>query len=214
MKKGFFLLAILLFPSIIYLLFSLGEHHVEKLGSFGSFEIGVEGDTIYQSIPTLELTSSDGKQIGISEFRNRALVLNVFRFPCDEDCRKKGVTLANYLNELGEPEKWAILNLCITDRVSKEELSRVSVAHEFGMKNWHFASANSAQALDSFLQYVYVETGNTPSIEELPNNYFVLIDQSQVVRAFFNSRIHKENRKLEDAIKLVLQEQYLSWKSK
>jgi hypothetical protein len=40
------------------------------------------------------------------------------------------------------------------------------------------------------------------------------LDQSHVVREFFNSRIYKENKKMEDAIKMVLKEPHMSWKNK
>lgn len=214
MKKGFYLVAILLFPSIIYMLFSFGEHHVEKMPSYGRFEVNDEGDTIYQRVPELNIQLADGSITQLSEFADRALVLNLFEMPCDDACRKKGATLANYLNELGGTDKWAIINLCITENTDVSELNEIAKAHDIGMKNWYFVSAVEANQLNEFLTYIFVETKMAESLDMLPNDNFVLLDQSHVVREFFNSRIYKENKKMEDAIKMVLKEPHMSWKNK
>lgn len=214
MKKGFYLVAILLFPSIIYMLFSFGEHHVEKMPSYGRFEVNDEGDTIYQRVPELNIQLADGSNTQLSEFADRALVLNLFEMPCDDACRKKGATLANYLNELGGTDKWAIINLCITENTDVSELNEIAKAHDIGMKNWYFVSAVEANQLNEFLTYIFMETKMAESLDMLPNDNFVLLDQSHVVREFFNSRIYKENKKMEDAIKMVLKEPHMSWKNK
>lgn len=214
MKKGFYLLAILLFPSIIYMLFSLGEHHVKKMPHYGKYAITEMGDTIFQPVPNLSLLRSDGEQISLNEYENRALVINRFNLPCDDDCKTRGATLANYLNELAETEKWAILNLCVDVDADLNELKAVAKAHDIGMNNWFFAAATNAQELDDFLKYVFVDTKQATSINDLPNNTIVMIDQQHVVREFFDSKIYQDNKKLEDAIKMALKESHMSWKNK
>lgn len=49
-KKGVYLLAILLLPSVIYVVFSLGQHNVSKLPFLGPFTV-IDGDTVYEAIP-------------------------------------------------------------------------------------------------------------------------------------------------------------------
>lgn len=214
MKKGFYLLAILLFPSIIYMLFSLGEHHVKKMPHYGEFTVSEAGDTIYKPVPSLALLRSDGEQISLDELEHRAVVINLFSLPCDDDCKTRGATLANYLNELTETEKWAILNLCVTPNADLNELKSVAKAHDIGMNNWYFASAIDSDELAQFLKYVFVDTKKVESISELPNETIVMIDQEHVVREFFDSKIYQDNKKLEDAIKMALKESHMSWKNK
>jgi len=212
MRKGFFLLLILLFPSIIYLLFSLGKHNVEKIRSFGTFSINVEGDTVYAPVPDMIFMDHNGAVVHFDDLRGKPVVLDLFNFPCDDPCRKKGVTLVNYLNELPEREKWVVLSLSMEPGVDAAELLAMEQAHLPEMTNWYFAAAEDGEELAQFLDYVYVQTGKVRSLEELPGKDFALIDQQGVIRAYFDSRIYKENRKLEDAVKLLLQEPFLTWK--
>ena len=212
MRKGLYLILILLFPSIIYMLFSLGEHRVEKIRSFGAYEVNEAGDTVYAPVPDLKLVDQDGNAFRLADLKGKPIVLDVFGVPCDEPCRKKGVTMVNYLNELSERDKWAVLSLSNQPRFSMENLLDLQQDHLPEMTNWKFCSATDTSELDAFLNYVFVQTGKEASRELLPSKYFVLIDQKGVIRSYFDSRIYKENRKLEDAIKLLLQEPYLTWK--
>ncbi|NQV52051.1 MAG: redoxin domain-containing protein [Flavobacteriales bacterium] len=214
MRKGFFLLLILLFPSIIYLLFSLGKHHVEKIRSFGSYTVNQEGDTTYAPVPDLIFMDHSGSVVHLDDLRGKPIVLDLFPFPCDDPCRKKGVTLVNYLNELPEREKWIVLSLSMKTEVDPADLHELQQAHLPEMTNWYFAAAEDEEELSRFLDYVFVETGRIGKVDDLPGKDFALIDQQGVIRAYFDSRIHKENRKLEDAVKLLLQEPFLTWREK
>jgi cytochrome oxidase Cu insertion factor (SCO1/SenC/PrrC family) len=212
MRKGVYLVLILLFPSLIYMLFSLGEHRVEKIRSFGHYSINHEGDTVYEAIPDVELILHDGTATSLSAWRGKPVVIDVVSFPCDEPCRKKGVTLVNYLNELNERDKWSVVSLALQPNLDPSELEALRQEHMPDMQNWVFASARDTAQLEALLHYVYVETNMVTESSELPAKEFVLIDQQGVLRAYFDSRIYKENRKLEDAVKLLLQEPFLTWK--
>ncbi|MEQ9186228.1 MAG: hypothetical protein RLP15_00725 [Cryomorphaceae bacterium] len=212
MRKGFILLLILLFPSIIYLLFSLGEHHVEKIGSFGDFKVNELGDTSYVPVPDIVFTNQNGDVMHMDDFRGKPVVIDVIDVPCDEACGKKGVTLVNYLNEVPEREKWVVLSIGRRSEVTVEELKQLQKAHLPEMDNWYFVTAEDEMELTAFLDYVFVQPGNVATLEDLPGKDFVLLDQQGIIRAYFDSRIHKENRKLEDAIKLIMKEPFMPWK--
>jgi peroxiredoxin len=214
MRKGLFLIIILLFPSIIYMLFSLGEHRVEKIRSYGQFEMADNGDTVFLPVPELRLVDDNGSVFSVSDLRGKPIVLDVFTMPCDQPCMKKGVTLVNYLNELPERDQWVVLSLSLSPDLNQESLKMLRNQHLPEMENWMFVSALDSTELNAFLSYLFVETNQEASLKELPSKYFALIDQQGVIRSFFDSRIYKENRKLEDAIKLLLQEPYLTWKEK
>lgn len=214
MRKGLYLIIILLFPSIIYMLFSLGEHRVEKIGSYGTYTIDAAGDTVYAPVPNMKVMDQNASFKDLSDWSGKPIVLDVFSNPCDEACMKKGVTLVNYLNELTERDHWAVLSLSLQPGLSEQALKELHGKHLPEMDNWSFITALDTNALEQFLQYTYLETGIQENRSELPSRFFVLIDQAGVIRGYFDSRIYKENRKLEDAIKLLLQEPYLTWKDK
>ncbi|MEX2597173.1 MAG: hypothetical protein WEC59_09625 [Salibacteraceae bacterium] len=212
MRKGVFLILILLFPSIVYMLFSLGEHRVERLSMLGDYSVDDAGDTSYSVIPDLHLIGSDGKEFSLRDFEGKPIVLDIFENPCLEPCRKKGVTLVNYFNDFGEEEKWVIISVANDVSIDLDELRTLHKEHMPEMKNWLFAKPASLSSFDSFVEYTYVKTGNIATVNDLPSDDYLLIDQQGVMRAFFDSRIYNENRKMGDAIKLLLKEPFLTWK--
>lgn len=194
------------------MLFSLGEHHVRKLGFAGEYELNADGDTIYKPVPDLNLTTMNGDQIQLGNLEDQIIVLNLIDWPCDEACKKKSVTLVNYLIDVAEKEKWTILTLSVNPETPANELKEFAELHKSEGVQWLFATAPDASSREQFLDYVFVRTGRVQSISELPNTDIVLLDQQKRIREFFDSRIYKENKKLEDAIKMTIKEPFISWK--
>lgn len=211
MRKGFYLLLILLFPSIIYMLFSLGEHKVKRLGYYGSYEI-VGSDTVYNPAPNLDLISSEDKKVSETQLEGNIVIVNLINWPCDDECYKQGATLANYLNDLGNNEKWMLLTICMDESAEIEELHNHANKYMVDMDNWQFLKPAKRASFEKWLNYVYLQTERVSAIDELPSNEFVILDQNGVVREYFNSRIYKENKKMQDALKMLMKEPHLSWK--
>ncbi len=214
MRKGFYLLVILLFPSIIYMLFSLAQHNVARLEFYGQTAVSAEGDTIYQSVPNIRLHEAKGGDFALHDLAGKIIVLDIIDWPCDEACRKKGVTLANYLVDVEEKENWMVLSVCLNPNTPEEELADFASKHLAEGVEWKFVTADNPKELNTFLDYVFVETQTLQSRSELPSRHYVLLDRELRIRSFFDSRIHKEVKKLEDAIKLIIQEPFISWKEK
>ncbi|MBT3647355.1 MAG: redoxin domain-containing protein [Flavobacteriales bacterium] len=211
MKKGIYLIIILLFPSIIYMLFSLGEHKVKRVGYFGEYSVQ-EGDTTYNPVPLLSLRSSDGEHLSTDDLRGRVVIINLINWPCDEECYKQGATLANYLNDLGNNEQWVLYTISIDTGTSLEELADHSSKYIVEMTNWSFLMPTNQEELNAWLDYLFVQTGRVSSITDLPSEEFVMLDQNGIIREYFNSGIYKENKKMQDALKMLLKEPHLSWK--
>lgn len=211
MRKGLFLIVILLFPSIIYLLFSLGQHNVKKLEFYGSYTISAEGDTIYNPVSLPDLVDASGETISAKTLEGKVIVVDVIDQPCDEGCRTKMATLANYLHKLDMRDRWMLVTISMSNE-HPEELSALAGDVANLGENWSIASAMDPAALQSFLDEVFVKTGRANSVEELPSKEFMILDQGGHIRSYFDSRIYKENRKLEDAIKVLIQEPHIEWK--
>jgi cytochrome oxidase Cu insertion factor (SCO1/SenC/PrrC family) len=194
------------------MIFSLGEHHVVKMRSYGSFKVVGEGDSIFKPVPNMIMKDQDGNTFSLEDLKGSTVLFDFFQLPCDEACMKKGVTLVNYLNDVSEQDKWKVLSICLNEETSLEELKDLQNKHMPEMGNWKFAKAMDKPQLNAFLEYTFVSTGQLKSRDELPSKHFVLIDQQGVIREFFDSRVHKENKKLQDAIKLLLKEPYMTWK--
>jgi hypothetical protein len=59
MKKKVILLSIILFPSLIYLLFEMTKANFKKMAYFGPKTVNEKGDTVYYSVPDVYFVSKD-----------------------------------------------------------------------------------------------------------------------------------------------------------
>jgi protein SCO1 len=194
------------------MIFSLGEHHVVKIGSYGSYQLTESGDSIFKPVPNMVMIDQDGNSFSIDDLKGEPILFDFFSMPCDEACMKKGVTLVNYLNDVSEQDKWNVVSVCLENTVTLEELKDLQKKHMPEMNKWRFVKVADDDQLDAFLEYTFVNTQQLKSRSELPSKHFVLVDQQGIIREFFDSRVHKENKKLQDAIKLLLKEPYMTWK--
>lgn len=212
MRKGIILLLILLFPSIVYLLFSLGEHNVERMGFYGEVSINASGDSVYKSVPELYLRASDSTRFSLNELKGKPLIIDFLPWPCDEPCMKKGVTLVNFLNEVGMNDQWSVLSIVMDDGITGSQLIELRNKHLPEMENWSFVAAVDSMQLSHWVDYAFLKIGRISNINQMPANEVVLLDQQGRIREYFDLRIHKQSSKMEDAIKLLLQEPHIEWK--
>lgn len=183
-----------------------------KMGSYGSYRIAENGDSIFKSVPNMVMMDQDGNSFSIDDLNGEPVLFDFFSMPCNEACMKKGVTLVNYLNDVSEQDKWNVVSVCLDNTVTLEELESLRKNHLPEMEKWRFAKVMDDDQLNAFLEYTFVNTQQLKSRSELPSKHFVLVDQQGIIREFFDSRVHKENKKLQDAIKLLLKEPHMTWK--
>lgn len=207
MKKGLFLVGILLVPSIIYLLFSLGEHRTSRLGFEGAYTIAPNGDTVFNSVALPPLTDQHGSTITTHTIAGKAILVNPFRWPCDDACATSLTTLNNYLHDTGFESDWVLLNICL-DSITTDDLRGLSEKTLYKGDNWLYAKSTDSVALARFITDCFTQDEETPILKT------ALLDQRQCVRTFFNLRYQQDNKKMGDAIKLLIQEPHLSWKEK
>ncbi|HAW20521.1 MAG TPA: hypothetical protein DCX14_10085 [Flavobacteriales bacterium] len=211
MKKGIFLVSILLVPSIIYLLFSLGQHNMAKLGYYGEFDqLDEMGDSLVfpVNVPALNVANID--DFGEDDLKDRVVLMHLFQWPCDDQCIDNIATLNNYLNRVGLNEEWTLLSIC-RDSISQKELEDLSVKNMYKGGNWHFAtSPNHRELVDA----LFIRTQRASSISDIVSTEVVLLDQSKRVRGFFDLRFQQDNKLMQDAIKVLIQEPHVKWKNK
>ena len=209
MKKGVILIAILLVPSLVYMLFSLGEHNTTRLGFYGSI-IGVDdnGDTLYASVKLPDLMGMSDNKLSGDELPQKVRIIHAFNWPCDNQCVDNISTLNNYLNKVERKEDWELMSICV-DSISAQNLESLSKKRIYTGDNWQFYRLQNL-ADQSILDEVFEMNPSRSN----PGEYIALLDQSNRVREYFNLRTQQDNKKLQDAIKLIIQEPHISWKQK
>ena len=89
-KKVFVLLAILIVPSVFYLIVSSGKNNYEHLPILGPREPDPSGktDTLYHSVPEFELTNQDGATYQSKTSEGQIVVAEFFFATCQTICPK------------------------------------------------------------------------------------------------------------------------------
>ena len=64
------------------------------------------------------------------------------------------------------------------------------------------------------MERLFVTTGQMGSVNDIPSTKVVVLDQNQRIREFFDLRLQQDNKTLQDAIKLLIQEPHISWKER
>ena len=70
---------ILLFPSLLYVIFATGKHHIDKMEVFGPME-----DSVIYSIPEAKFLNHFGDSISTSYFDSNIVLYNFFCAQCSD----------------------------------------------------------------------------------------------------------------------------------
>src|SRR5438045_883607 len=106
MKKTVVLLVILLFPGLVYIIFSTGKHHMMHLPIFYPEDVKttvVEGkeitDTVYHAIPPFKFVNQDGDTITEKWVNDKIYVADFFFSTCPTMCPKMMAQLSKVNEE-------------------------------------------------------------------------------------------------------------------
>jgi len=224
LKKGSFLIVILLFPSLIYMIFSVGKHNVATLGYFGPKEVVqqmVDGeevvDTIYHTIPAFSLTDHTGKTFTQEEMKGKVCVIDFFYTGSETRCPIVSAQMALVLRKYEDHKNVLFLSHSL-DPENDTPMRMQAYAESLlaPPEKWRFLTGTQEEMYDllanAYLQPIETEGKNLE--EQVKQIRLVLVDQEGRVRAYFDGRMFNETRKLQDAIKLLLMEPFIPRKEK
>jgi protein SCO1/2 len=221
-KKISFLIAILLLPSIFYLLLYTGKHNFQRLEFIGPKEavLNDEGkyDTIYHQIPYFEFVNQDGNKITRDDLLGHVYITDFFFATCPTICPKM-TTNMSYIQEKFKDNK----NLRFLSITVNPEHDSVSVLKEYAekvhadTKSWDFVTGNKDSIYDIAFNGFFV-SAQRDSIAPggfLHSGMLILIDKNAHIRGYFDGTTHKEiKEKLIDAIDILYKEDVVPLKGK
>ena len=77
-KKAALLFALLLFPSILYVVFSSGKHTFLYRPILGPKTVNVDGDTLYHSVSLFSFTNCAQNKISMKDLKGKIIVLGFY----------------------------------------------------------------------------------------------------------------------------------------
>lgn len=211
MKKvySYIILAIILVLPILWLvMWGEAKHSAKKLPIYFEREVGVDGDTIYHTIPYFSFVNQDGDSVTPETFKGAVYVANFFFASCKDVCPDMNRNLSMVVKYFEKQDKVKF----ITHTVHPENDS-VNVLKEYANRfhaeapQWNFVTGKKRElykiASDGYKVPAAQEMGG-----EAPNFFhsekLILVDKEGRVRGVFESRDVRAIKELEDAIKALL----------
>jgi protein SCO1/2 len=213
-KKIIILLAILLLPSIFYVLLSTGKHNYKRLPYIGPKEavLNTEGkyDTLYHKIPYFEFTNQDGNKVSSNDLLGNIYVADFFFATCPTICPKMTTNMSYIQNKFKEKSDLKFISITVnpkndTPKVLKEYAQKVHANTE----SWNFLTGDKEKIYDIAFNGFFVSTMKDSIAPGgfLHSQMLILVDRKGHIRGYFDGTIYSEMKKdLTDAIDILYKE--------
>ena len=224
LKKAAILIAILLVPSLLYLLLSTGTNNFKPLPYMGPkkvVEVEKDGriveDTIYHTIPPFEFIDQNGQLFSSKALEDKIYVANFFFATCPTICPKMSTNMLQVQDRFQERDDFRLLSFTVnpehdTPEVLKEYAEKVHATDGV----WTFLTGNK-DSIYSVGFNGYFVSAQKDSIAPggfLHSSNLMLIDGEGRLRGVFDGTSVSETNDLFDAIDILLVEKYVPRKGK
>ena len=202
-KQGLILLAILVMPSLFYVILSSGEHDIGGMPYYGPRKVdhtreikkGVP-DTNYYSLSSFpKSNTAEGNAFDWSSIEGQIKVIS-FVHPDDEGFRVMEQMQTVY-ERFNDKEQVDLLTFYIGKTLNDSTVRALREGYSPNNKNWRLLKSESAEtfALESLL----IDSESNLEIDWY--NTIVLIDQNNHIRGYYDGLQYVETKALMDGIK-------------
>lgn len=204
--------AILLVPSIAYLIISRGENQYEKLQIFGPREPGSANpaDTIYHTIASFSLPAHNGSTFTDGDLDGKIYVADFFFATCPTICPK----MSMQMKRVQEAFRDDASVLLVSHSVNPEQDSvavLAAYAEEYGALpgKWFFLTGDKKQIYDLARHSYFVTAmpGDGGPDDFIHSEKLILVDPDKRIRGYYDGTDYEDVNLLIDEIK-VLQWEY------
>jgi len=209
-KKGVFLLLILLLPSVAYIVLTTGKHQFRDLPYLGNKIPGDKpGDTLYHEIPAFELIDQDGKPYGSKDLEGKIYVANFFFTSCPSICKEMQTLMKKVHDEddFERLEDFKLVSFTVDpERDTPEKLRQFREQVHATPGRWQFLTGDKEKIYD--LAYKgFLANAMEDSLAPggfLHSDLLVLIDRDKHIRGVYQGTQLKDVKRLIDEIKVLI----------
>lgn len=199
---------VILFPLIFWLVLVRGHNNFRKLPVIGPFEITVNGDTVYHTIPHFKLTNQEGKIISDKSTEGTIYVANFFFSTCKTVCPKMNEQVHRVQEAFRDIKDIHILTFTVDpDNDTVAALAGYAKKMKADNSKWWFLTGPK----DSIYQLAREGYLVPASLGETANDFFhsqdlILIDKEKRMRGIYDGTVPAEVDTLIDEIKVLMKE--------
>lgn len=208
-KTTIILFLILIVPAAGYLLLRSGTNHFKPLPIFGE-RYEEAGDTVYHTVGDFAFTNQYGESVTSESLKGNIKIVDFFFVDCETICPKMSSQLKRVQQKVRTVE-----NVVILSHTVNPESDSVAVlkryADEYGaIKNkWHLLTGDKKElykiAREGYL--VNALQGDGGPNDFIHTELFVLVDQNNRIRGFYDGTSPGAVDTLIDELKVLLKEE-------
>lgn len=209
LKTSIILFLILIVPAAGYLLLRTGTNHFKPLPIFGE-RYEEAGDTVYHTVGDFAFVNQFGDTVSSKSLEGNIKIVDFFFVDCKTICPKMSSQLERVQKKIQ-----TVQNVVILSHTVNPEQDSVSVlkryAEEYGAtKNkWHFLTGDKKElykiAREGYL--VNALQGDGGPDDFIHTELFVLVDQKNRIRGFYDGTSAGAVDTLIDELKVLLKEE-------
>lgn len=201
------ILAVLVLPSVAYLLISTGKNDYQRLEIFGPKEASrIPGDTIYHTIAPFELVSSSGNPFGSDSLKNKIFVAEFFFATCQTICPKMSMQMKRVQEAYLDDKEISLIS--ITVNPEKDTVPALAeYAHKMGAipGKWSFLTGQKRPIYDLARNSFFLAAmpGDGGPDDFIHSEKLVLVDKEMRIRGYYDGTDYADVNLLMDEIKVL-----------
>ena len=199
-------LLVILFPVIFWLVLIRGHNNFKKLPVIGPFDISVNGDTVYHTIPHFEFTNQQGKIISDKNLEGKIYVANFFFATCKTVCPKMNEQVQRVQETFKDVKDLQLLSFTVDP-----ENDTVAALAEYAKKmkaddsKWWFLTGPK-DSIYTLAREGFLVPASLSSREFFHSQDLILVDKDKKMRGIYDGTEPADVDTLIDEIKVLLKE--------
>ena len=199
---------VILFPLIFWLLLIRGHNNFKKLPLIGPFDISVNGDTVYHTIPHFEFTNQEGKIISDKNTEGNIYVANFFFSTCKTVCPKMNEQVYRIQEAFKDIKDIHFLSFTVDpENDTVETLAEYAKTMKADNSKWWFLTGTKDSlytlAREGFLVPASMGQG---AHDFFHSQDLILIDKEKRMRGIYDGTEQADVDTLIDEIKVLMKE--------
>ncbi len=197
---------ILLFPSLLYVLFATGEHHIDKLEAFGP----QTEEGLYQ-VPEATFYSHMGDSMSTADLVDNIIVYNFFCLNCSDSSARNALLVKAISERFFDKKDIKYLSINLTP--SDWDNARVAAyVKPFNIEadQWFFVNQDSNYLVDFVHQGLLINSEYDDNKKPYGPGMssIVIVDKQHHIRGYFDGNQYIDQSSIIDVIKRVRLEEY------
>lgn len=211
--KVIIVLAVLMLPSIAYLLLQSGENQYQKLRIYGPREAPEDSnaDTVFHSVQSFNLIAHTGKPFSSSQLDGKIYVADFFFVTCQTICPKMTMQMKRVQEAFKNDTSVLLVSHTVNPANDTVEVL-MGYASEYGAdgEKWFFLTGDKKIIYDLARHSYFITAlpGDGGSHDFIHSEKLILVDPDKRIRGYY------DGTDIEDVNRLIEEIKVLQWEYK